>query len=926
MATVIQQQSGPSEVTRPTPSLRFERGATVFVCLLFVLSGACGLGYEVVWAKFLGQFLGNTVLLHTAVLGAFVSGLALGSLAIGRRADRWAAPLKIYGFLEIAIAGYAIVFPTLSGLGQSVVYSAAKAMPPGSPALIAVKMLVGAALLALPTILMGATFPVLTAHVERSRRLALGANGANWLYFANCAGAVLGTLVTGFLLIPGVGLTGTVTGIALLNLVVGVAAVVAEKILPAEPIAPPEAANVVRLPGAPAAGTALTGQQRAVLIAICVSGATAFLYELVWTRLFAVTLGSSTYSFTLMLAAFITGLAGGSIVSGLAPTHRRPLVWFAVAEVLIGVVIALSVPLYPHLPHTFWQWKWLLRPNAESIGLYHLFQYGVIFSAMSLPTFLFGLTFPTAIKAASEENDGGSVAERAAMVYGWNTVGTLAGTLAAGCLLIPMLGLMRTLQIGAVINLGIGLFLLPIGPAIRRGLLFLAVPAAIILVATPVWDPALLTVGLFRHRDQRPIPWEEHRKLLADRKSVFYREDFGSTVAVVRAKEDTGKDQLTLVVDGKADASSVSDMPTQVLLAQLPLLFKPDARDVFVLGLGSGVTAGNVLTHPVDRVDCVELSPAVIDAARTFREANHDPFADRRFHLYEDDGKTFLASVNRQYDVIISEPTNPWIAGVGGLFTRETFEAQRDKLRPGGIVAQWFHSYELDDRLVATILRTFREVFPETLIFQGCSGDFIILGSLEPIRPDYAAMGERMRTPAVAATLTPIRISSIPALLAMQSHSTEAAQALTEGGGINSDDFPQLEYLAPHAFYVGEPVRRLAEMDGRFRKDGNLLLSEYRRQFPLTQNDEWSIVTLMDDVRIRKNELFPRVLLSYAERYPDDPRAALPTVQVLRAIGREAEALAQAERWAARGNAEAKTLAETIRNAIKEKRQNALID
>jgi len=225
------------------------------------------------------------------------------------------------------------------------------------------------------------------------------------------------------------------------------------------------------------------------------------------------------------------------------------------------------------------------------------------------------------------------------------------------------------------------------------------------MAITPRWEPVLLTQTMTGRTPNRPHAFEDMAAMLRARKMRFYREDFGTTVAVVENTDSYYGTQRLLVVDGKTDASTEADMISQVLLAQLPLLFKPDAKDVFVLGLGSGTTAANVLSHPVENIDCVEISPAVRDAVHFFSENNARLFTDNRFHLYLDDGKTFLASTPRQYDVIISEPTNPWIRGVGSLFTREAFENQKRKLKPGGIVAQWFHTYSLNDPLMATILK-----------------------------------------------------------------------------------------------------------------------------------------------------------------------------------------------------------------------------
>lgn len=838
------------------------RAVTAVACVLFVLSGACGLAYEVVWSKYLGLVLGNSVLVHTAVLGTFMGGMAAGSLWLGRRSGKSTAPLKIYGYLELAIAGYALAFPLLVDAAKELVLQAAGTWPPGSLGLLAVRIGVAVALLTPPTVLMGATFPYLTAHLERS--LGNGIHGANWLYAANCTGAVLGTLVTGFQLIPTWGLSATLFGVAIFNAAVGAVALLAGVRDPREDRVPegtdrtPDAFSEERSEAVPPAQAGSTAEpvHRRLLFAICLSGATAFIYELVWTRLFAITLGSSTYSFTLMLAAFITGLAAGSLVAGVsAPVRRDPWRSLAVAELGIGLAIAISLPLYPHLPYWFWQWRWVLRPVPESLPLFYLFQYTLTFLVMAVPTFLFGLTFPTAIRAAASKSESATdPGSRAAAIYGWNTIGTLLGVTAAGFLLIPVVGLRGSLMVGAVLNGALGTWLWlgsSSGPGSRVLPLALAGATVGILALAPAWHPLSFTYGTFRARKQPPASYAKYRERVESRTMRFYREDQGTTVAVMEGIDsDLKKPQLSLVVDGKADATSLGDMPTQMLLAHLPLIIKPGAREVFVVGLGSGVTAGATLRHPVERVDCAEISQSVADAAETYGEVNGRPWTDPRFRLTIDDGRTVLAASRRKYDLIISEPTNPWISGVGNLFSEEFFRIAADRLHDDGILAQWFHGYELNDALVATILRTFQTTFPYAWVFQTCYGDYVVLGSRSPILPSRSAMRARFAEPAVRDDLGKIHITSLVGLFSLQMHHRESVSELAKDGGVNSDDLPQLEYLAPRAQYVGDEARKLWELDQRAKGPENLLLYGLIGNRPFTVAERQELHAIYTDPRM----------------------------------------------------------------------------
>jgi spermidine synthase len=374
--------------------------------------------------------------------------------------------------------------------------------------------------------------------------------------------------------------------------------------------------------------------------------------------------------------------------------------------------------------------------------------------------------------------------------------------------------------------------------------------------------------------------------------------------------------QLGLVVDGKMDATSVGDLPTQVLLGQIPLFLKPDAKDVFVLGLGSGVTAGSVLTHPVERVDCVEIAQGVVDAAKRFGETNGRPEEDPRFHLTVDDGKTVMAATRRNYDVIISEPTNPWISGVGNLFSRESFQATAQALKPGGLAAQWFHGYQLDDPLAATIIRTFRTVFPNTVIFQGAAADYILIGSLQPFPVSFAAMEARLREPKVAQDLARLHITRLPALLALQTHTVEAAAALEQGGGINTDDFPLLETRAPHAHYLGHLAQRIEQTDCRFTPGQGLILEHYLRGRQLDRQEYEVVLDTLSDPRMG-SALYYRVLHEFLRRWPDDVIHLKNAARYLETNGRVEQALPYARRAAAAGDPEGKALAARLSDHLR---------
>jgi len=827
--------------------------------VFFTLSGGCALVYEVTWAKYLALFLGNTTLAHMCVLTAFMGGLALGSVLIGAATGRLRRPLALYGWLEIAIGLYAITFPMYIRPVQSLALAAASGIEVGGPAWIGLKLIVAISMLLFPTFLMGGTFPVLMRHLQPSS--SQSDDKAEWLYLANCAGAVGGALLAGFLLIPGFGLEATLTGIGAANAALG-AIVVSLALIESPAIGVEKRKIAASVRGAASRAT------WAVYAAIAVSGFAAMVYELVWICMFAVTLGSSTYSFTLMLAAFISGLALGSMAVGLfSGARRKPLIGFAAAEIAIGLIVLLSLPLYERLPYVFWKWSSLLRPSAQSLGLYNLMKYSLCFVVMLGPTFFFGMTLPLAIKSVIRRDE--RIGKDTGFVYGANTAGTVVGVLLAGLVLIPLLGLRHSLEFALVANVIAGLLLFGVSDLPRRRLASGAIGVVVIgvLLAMPDWGPMSFVQGTFRHQGLAPASWAIFRENRSSMKLYYYKEDDDGIVAVAETSRVPGR---SLYINGKADASSYGDMPTQVLVAQLPMFFKPDAREALVVGLGSGVTAASVLTHPKTRVDCVEISRSVAEAARCFDDVNGRVLENRRFKLILEDARTYLLVTPKKYDAVISEPSNPWVAGMGNLFSVEYYESVSRVLKPGGIVVHWVQAYEISDDLVKMIIRTMRSVFPYVYIFEGRQMDYILMGAREPLDPDFGAMEHRIRLSSVREDLGRISIDSVAALLSRQVLSAERAASLAGDGIINSDDLPVLEYSAPEAQYLRAEAPVIARADERFRGGDNLFGVRYLKSRPLDRATCLSLIRMFADERMANQGLQLALLGYYVSRWQDN--------------------------------------------------------
>lgn len=771
------------------------------LCILFLFSGATALVYQVVWTRLLTLFFGSTTLAVSTVLAVFMGGLAIGSALLGRRADRVARPVRFYGWLELAIGLLAMATPlTFTAIGQLYVLINSQAVLGFWPAAL-LRFALSALVLLPPTILMGGTLPVL-AKVFLKPRAAPGvgdtARSISALYFFNTLGAVLGTLAAGLVLLQWLGIQALLIAAGLVN--VGI--FLYTRRMPTPPVDGSGAAAPEEMDGKPVGEAAVHARwSPRALFAVLVlffSGLAALVYEVAWTRVLTLVIGSSTYAFTLMLATFLTGIALGSAWVGRYARRREPgLGLLALCQALIGALALATSTLFGWLPDAFVA---LFGAVGEHYDLFLLANFLLCFLVMVPATLFMGASFPVA-SALVVERFGGS-GERLGLLYAGNTVGAILGAFLAGFVLLPWLGIRHTLVLTVVVNLASALLLsLYLLARARNGLSLItpAFSAALILLLAfwqPGWDRLRMTSGPYAYAVQyQKMPIDAR---LARLEQLYYREGPMATVSVIREGE-----HVRLVVDGKTDAGNFRDMTTQVFAGHLPLLVKPDARDVLIVGYASGITAGAVGRHDVERIDCVEIEPAMREASDFFAAENYRVIDDPRFRLIVDDARSHVLGAGRRYDVIISEPSNPWQAGSSRLFTREAFRNARQRLKEGGLMAQWMHLYGVDVETFRLVVRTFRSVFPHVVLWADPEfPDVIFLGSDAPIRLDPVALHDTFAGKGrVAASLARIGYPDAGSLFRAFLLDEAAVGRFAGEGPLNTDNLPLLEFRAPRSLY-----------------------------------------------------------------------------------------------------------------------------
>ncbi len=729
--------------------------------------------------------MGHTTVAASAVVSAFMAGLASGGFAASTFLKRFSGKnaLFVYGLIELGIG--------LAGLLTKIVLSNIDALPlshsiSAQPVFLFV---IPFLILLLPTFLMGLTYPLLVDWFRNEKSTSV-------LYGINTLGAVMGVFSAGFIFIPKMGLSASFMIAASINVVAGVIAIAISR-------RAAHNGDVVVFPPHAATTPAWSRVTPLLMSVFFLTGLASITAEVAWTRAFALLIGSSTYAFTIMLVTFLVAIALGALAFQVLQGYIKPNFSLLSAVLfLTSFAILVYLPFFNQLNYFYVRIFPLVLENQFLMDATRFLLCAVV---MFFPAFLMGLIFPWILNLLIEENPRRD--STVGVAVGVNTTGAIAGGALSGLWLIPAIGTENTL-LACVWIYGAAAFALLLGfaaPTSRRTLAAIVSLGIIALGASvrPPWDPLVMSSGVFiyaqdyyHRKNYQEFQMDTHQNEL-----LFYKDGVACTVSV----HQTPAGGRFLRVNGKTDASTGQDMHTQVLLGVLPGLFHPRRPETsLVLGLGSGVTAGALSTFSsMKKIDCVEIEPAVAEALHFFSPINHSIRSNPILKIHYNDGRRHLKVSAEKYDIIASEPSNPWIAGVSNLYTKEAFDLAKARLAPNGIFCQWFHSYSMSLDDFQLIMRTFAASFPHVMLLTSGDKDFFFLGSNEPWQIDYGKVQAGIdANPDLQLDLLMLGLNH-PFTLISSSYLLEddGFRAMAGEGPLHRDDRPTLEFTSPRNLY-----------------------------------------------------------------------------------------------------------------------------
>lgn len=843
------------------------------IYLFFVLTGMTGLIFQITWFKYLSLFLGNTTYAQVIVLSTFLGGLAIGNYLFGKKSEQIKNHLLVYGLIEFIIGLYCSFFPILSLQYEKLflILVSEKVFNISPLLYLSIKFLIAVLSLIFPTTLMGGTLPILTKYFTERLENLRRENAS--LYFLNSFGAVVGIFFAGFILIKTFGLDVTIRLGGIINLLVGSISIFLSTVkkIHLDLVSRTNLSEDISesLPSSQTSEN-INLSKTVILIITLVAGLSGFaslLYEVLWTRVLITIFGSSTYSFSIMLIAFISGITIGSFIASsnfISKFNRIKLIIFS--QIMIAFTILIALYILPYLPYQFWKIGSLFNRTETTFPIFLSIKFLIYFVLMFIPTIFMGMTLPLIVEIVGKHSK--LVGLSVGKVFSVNTLGNVLGSLSAGLILIPLIGIQNSFLLGIAINIFASALLIVTTNRIlelKKNLVPLISVIVVLfgLISLPGWDQNIMTSSVFRRLSEPPPPsFNDYKKIFETREILFYKDGMGGNVVVVQTKDTIH--QRILLINGKPDASSLVDLPTQFLLGHIPMLLHNNPKNIFVIGLGSGATVNAILKHNPEEVICSEISKEVIEASKYFNDVNENCLQDKRLKIVTEDAQSYLKLLNRKFDVIISEPSNPWIAGIGNLFSKEYFEKCKENLNENGIMCQWFHIYEMDDNVLTLVLSTFSSVFPYVQIWGGTSGDLILIGTKSKINPDFNSIAERLKNPYINKNISQIGIDNIFTFLSTQILSPEGAFTLTNDQSLNSERKPILEFLAPIALYKGTTSVLIFNNDEKFDTLNNdLLIKKYIQENQIT--DEEILKTVKYHFNKSFNIRFAYGLINYLE-------------------------------------------------------------
>lgn len=791
--------------------------AWLFPCVvvLFFASGFSSLVYQVVWTRMLVLVFGATTFATSTVLAIFMGGLALGSFAAGRISDRLQRPLLWYGILEAIIGVWSLCTPFLFDAAAPIYRAVWQATHAGLLELSLVRFVCTLLILIVPTTCMGATLPILSRFVTTS--LEFVGNRVGTLYSVNTFGAVAGAVATGFFILPSFGLHASIVIAAVINgLLLGAVWLLNSLVVsPTVPEANAQDEEATKQP-IPVALKFAAG-------AFAVSGGIAMIYEVCWTRALLMVIGSSTYAFTVMLSSFLIGIFIGSLIcSKLIDRARYPLLWFAIFQILVGAATLVSMRLFNYVPY----WNLQVSAGIKGDPTTAMFVRFMLAGAVMAPITLFlGAIFPAIVKACT--TDLSRVGRSVGFLYSANTLGAITGAFLAGFVCLPLFGAEQTLIYGAMLNAALGFALLwttvPVATQTRAAISLAGALVLLPLFALPnVWDKNILLnaqatrrgLGVGQLRYKVIVTLEQWQKQLSEQSVVkFWADGACSNVGVVYHP----KNKVTsLMTNGHIDASDGTDTPVQALVSGFPMLLRPDAQDLAVIGWGCGQTVGICTYFPIKNLDAIELEPKVIEASKFFHHINSAPELDSRVHIHYNDGRNFLLATDKKYDLIISEPSNPWQAGVCNLFTKEYFAICKQRLKENGVLSVWIQTGEVPPNNLCGVLAALSSEFKNCLLFVPRPGNIVAVASEQPLKIDFKRVQYIFDTnPKLREAFRKNNLEDAADVIAHLAVGSKGMQNLVPAF-VNSDDTNRLEFDVGRTYedrlYVAEDLAVLRAM------------------------------------------------------------------------------------------------------------------
>jgi predicted membrane-bound spermidine synthase len=782
------------------------------IIFIFSVSGFTGLIYESIWSHYLKLFLGHAAYAQALVLVIFMGGMAFGSWFIGARSVKQTNLLLLYALAEGIIGVLGLVFHPVFEFILDFSYNTL--LPGLSPGWVhAVKWLIGSALILPQSFLLGTTFPLICNGLLRRHEGGTGST-VSILYFSNSIGAAIGVLVSGFILLKAFGLPGTIMTAALINILLALVVYLLAKTDREQLCFSNDLSSRDLLP--------IT-----FLIAAFLTGMASFIYEISWIRMLSMVLGSSTHAFELMLSAFIAGLAfGGLWIRKRIDRISDPVAFAAGVQIIMGLLAIITIPLYNFTYEIMSLSLSALARTETGYFFYSLTGHLICLLVMLPATFCAGMTFPLFSTILLQRGYG----ERSiGYVYAANTIGAIFGVLFTIFIGLPLLGMKGSIIFGSGIDIILGfallVFLVKSVPVSRTVLNF--------LVCAGVLATAFYLTEIDRYRIISGVYRSGTSLMESARDILYYKDGKTATISVTRLEDG----RVVIATNGKPDAAinmrentrtAALDEITMVMAGALPLLINPDIRQVANIGMGSGLTSHTILEWPgIEQLDTVEIEAAMVEGARHYLPRVDNVFNDPRSRINIEDAKTFFSLNQHKYDLIISEPSNPWVSGTASLFTLEFYREIKRYLVDGGLLAQWIQIYELDTSLLMSVFKALQVHFPYFEIYTTDNSNLLIIASAKPIANtlDSAVFDN----PGLAAELQHVGIYGIQDIKTRYLGNERVFGNLIRSFNIshNSDYFPVLDLNAERSRFLQHNALNMTE----YRTEGlpliNLLLPGY---------------------------------------------------------------------------------------------------